>query len=63
MTTTLGDKATALSFRGGFVRSPPTQIQSAAHRTLLMIDAAVSVKDLDTPPGNRLASLQVLRSR
>lgn len=62
MITTFGDKATAVLFRGGFVRSLPPQIQSAAHRKLLMIDAALSVEDLYTPPGNRLEALQGLRS-
>jgi proteic killer suppression protein len=62
MITTFGDKATALLFRGGFVRSLPRQIQSIAHRKLLMIDAAVSVEDLYTPPGNRLEALQGVRS-
>jgi proteic killer suppression protein len=62
MITTFSNKATALLFRGGFVRSLPTQIQSAAHRKLLMIDAAVLVEDLYTPPGNRLEALQGLRS-
>ena len=60
--TTSGDKATALLFKGGFVRSLPTQIQAAAHRKLLMIDAATSVEYLYTPPGNRLEALQGLRS-
>lgn len=62
MITTFGDKATALLFRGCFVRSLPTQIQSIAHRKLLMIDAAVSIEDLYTPPGNRLEALQGQRS-
>ena len=58
MITTFGDKATALLFRGGFVRSLPTQIQHIAYRKLLMIDAADSIEDLYAPPGNRLESLQ-----
>jgi proteic killer suppression protein len=62
MITTFGDKATALLFRGGFVRSLPTQIQHIAYRKLLMIDAAASIEDLYTPPGNRLESLQGQRS-
>jgi proteic killer suppression protein len=62
MITTFGDKATALLFRGSFVRSLPTQIQRIVYRKLLMIDAAASIEDLYTPPGNRLESLQGQRS-
>jgi proteic killer suppression protein len=62
MITTFGDKATAAVFSGSFVRSLPTKIQSIAHRKLLMIDAAVSIEDLYTPPGNRLEALQGQRS-
>jgi proteic killer suppression protein len=58
MITTFGDKATAVLFRGSFVRSVPTQIQHVAYRKLLTIDAAASIEDLYTPPGNRLESLQ-----
>lgn len=62
MIMTFGDKATALLFQGGFVRSLPVQIQSIAYRKLMLIDAAGSIEDLHAPPGNRLESLQGLRS-
>jgi len=62
MITTFGNKAPALLFKGAFVRSLPVQIQTVAHRKLLMIDAAVSIEDLSTPPGNRLEALQGQRS-
>ena len=62
MIQTFGDKATAAVFEGLFVRSLPRHIQACAHRKLLMIDAAVSLEDLNAPPGNRLECLQGTRS-
>ncbi len=62
MISTFGDRATALVFAGGFVRSLPLQIQSIAHRKLQMLDAAASLTDFFAPPGNRLEALQGDRS-
>ena len=62
MITTFGDKATAAIFHGKFVYSLPLHMQQLAHRKLLMIDAADSVRDLHAPPGNRLEALQGQRS-
>ncbi|MCY7404880.1 MAG: type II toxin-antitoxin system RelE/ParE family toxin [Cryobacterium sp.] len=36
-------------------------LQRAAHRKLLILDAAETLKDLMMPPGNRLESLQGTR--
>lgn len=42
----------------GFVsRSYPSNIQKSALRKLLLVNAARSVNDLRTPPGNRLEKL------
>lgn len=35
----------------------PPDIQRTAYRKLLMIDAAIDLKDLRVPPGNRLEKL------
>ncbi|RKE34638.1 proteic killer suppression protein [Paraburkholderia sp. BL23I1N1] len=62
MITTFGDKATAALFEEEFVRSLPTQIQDMARRKLGLIDAAETIEDLHSPPGNRLELLQGRRS-
>lgn len=36
----------------------PPEVQRAARRKLVMIDAAQAVQDLRTPPGNRLEALK-----
>ena len=36
----------------------PSNIQRAARRKLLMLDAATNLKDLRVPPGNRLEALK-----
>jgi proteic killer suppression protein len=43
--------------REGSRKFPPT-IHRAAHRKLLMLDAAESLADLRVPPGNRLEKLK-----
>ena len=40
----------------------PNQIVKRARRKLLMIDAAIEVSDLRSPPGNRLEKLLATRS-
>jgi proteic killer suppression protein len=44
-------------FEGLTSRRYPAEIQVAALRKLLMIQAAITVNDLRTPPGNRLGKL------
>ena len=44
-------------FEGLTSRRYPAAIQVAALRKLLMIQAAITVNDLRTPPGNRLEKL------
>ncbi|CAE6701752.1 Toxin HigB-1 [Paraburkholderia domus] len=62
MITTFGDKATAALFEEEFIRSLPPQIQDMARRKLHLIDAAETIEDLHSPPGNRLELLQGRRS-
>jgi toxin HigB-1 len=44
-------------FRGEVSTRFPIQIQSTARRKLRMLDGAVSLNDLRSPPGNRLEKL------
>jgi len=44
-------------FEGLTSRRYPAEIQVAALRKLLMLQAAITVNDLRTPPGNRLERL------
>ncbi|AZB72638.1 type II toxin-antitoxin system RelE/ParE family toxin [Synechococcus elongatus] len=48
---------TKLIFEGFKSRDYPPDIQRAALRKLLLIDAATSVNDLRVPPGHRLEKL------
>ncbi|QLE55040.1 type II toxin-antitoxin system RelE/ParE family toxin [Nostoc sp. TCL26-01] len=48
---------TKLIFDGFTSPSYPQEIQKVALRKLLMLNAAVSINDLRTPPGNRLEKL------
>jgi proteic killer suppression protein len=61
MIKTFADKATAAIFLGKFVRLMPHQIQIGAHGKLLILDAAVSLRDLRSPPANRLELLSGTR--
>jgi len=45
-------------FRGSGSRRFPSEIQRTARRKLLQLDAAVTLRDLAVPPGNRLESLK-----
>lgn len=56
------DKTTAAVFMGQVVKSLPRQIQALALRKLMMIESAMSVTDLRSPPGNRLEALKRDRS-
>jgi toxin HigB-1 len=48
---------TEIIFNGEVSLSYPGDIQRTALRKLLAIDAATSINDLRTPPGNRLEKL------
>ena len=45
-------------FRGTFVRSVPVEIQRRARMKLRMLDSAVEIRDLSSPPGNMLERLK-----
>jgi toxin HigB-1 len=51
------DKETAALFADERVRKLPPAIRQAARRKLAMLDRAVSLEDLRSPPGNRLERL------
>jgi len=51
------DKPTEMLFRRAHVKRLPPELQRAARRKLLMLDAAVDLADLRSPPGNRLEAL------
>ena len=55
-------KETEKIFNGEVSRDYPGDIQRKALRKLLLIDAATSINDLRTPPGNRLEKLSGDRS-
>ena len=52
------DKATEVFFATGRCPSPWQGFWSSAVRKLHMIDYAVSLTDLNSPPGNRLEALK-----
>jgi len=55
------DEATEALFhgeRGKVIRGLRPEIRSAATRTLDMLNAARELRDLPSPPGNRLEALQ-----
>lgn len=51
------DRDTERLFRREVVRRWPTDLQRAALRKLLVLDAAEALDDLRSPPGNRLEKL------
>jgi proteic killer suppression protein len=51
------DKRTAAVFRGQLPKGFPVEVTQAARRKLRMLDAAVTLDDLRSPPGNRLETL------
>jgi toxin HigB-1 len=60
MITSFGDKATEDLYNGissKHTRHLPSNINAGAFRKLDMINAALSVEDLKSPPGNRLEHL------
>lgn len=61
MIKSFGDKATSDLFHGipsGRVRKLPSQILESAIYKLDILNAAVSLDDLRSPPGNRLEALR-----
>ena len=58
MIRSFADKRTAAIFSGQAVRGLPYEVQRLARGKLLAIDAAVALRDLRTPPGNRLQLLR-----
>ncbi len=51
-------KRSVAVFSGHAVRGPPLQLQPRARAKLLVIDAAVRLSDLRSPPANRLDLLR-----
>ena len=49
-------------FNGSIARRFPIEIQRTARRKLLQLHAAVTVRDMAVPPGNRLEALKGGRS-
>jgi proteic killer suppression protein len=52
------DKATEAITTGKAPKGFPSNLVRAAQRKLFMIEHAVELKDLTTPPGNRLEALK-----
>ena len=57
MIRSFADKRTAAIFAGLCPKGTPADIANVARRKLLMIDKAVDLNDLRSPPGNRLEAL------
>ena len=62
MIRSFADEATANLFRRLPARRLPPDIQRVALRKLVVLDAAESLQDLRTPPGNRLEKLSGKRT-
>ena len=58
VTTSFADRRTKDLFGRERVKGLSAEIQRAALRKLLIIDAAASIEDLRVPPGNRLEALR-----
>jgi toxin HigB-1 len=52
------DKRTAAIFAGLCPKGTPADLANAARRKLAMIDRALDLADLRSPPGNRLEALK-----
>lgn len=52
------DRETEKVFKRGHSGKIPQAIQTAAHRKLIVLHAASSLEDLNSPPGNRLEALK-----
>jgi proteic killer suppression protein len=62
MIRSFSDKATEQVFNGKCPKGFPTGIFKVARRKLEMLNAAVMLEDLKTPPGNKLHPLERERS-
>ena len=58
MLKSFGDRATERVFNRVSARRWSTQVQRAALKKLLILDAAEELADLRVPPGNRLEKLR-----
>lgn len=58
MIRSFADKATQEVFEGGFPAGLPADIVRTARRKLKMVHAAAELRDLRSPPGNRLHPLK-----
>jgi proteic killer suppression protein len=56
--SSFNDKRTATVFQGRVLKRFPTDIADAARRRLRMLDAAKTLTDLRSPPGNCLEALR-----
>jgi proteic killer suppression protein len=57
MIKTIKCKETEKIYRREFSKKLPQEIQRAAYKKLLMIEAAIDINDLRMPPANRLEKL------
>jgi proteic killer suppression protein len=58
MIKSFADKRTAAVFTNRTPKGFPTDILAAPRRKLLILDAAVTLADAKSPPGNRLEALK-----
>ena len=58
MIKSFADKRTAAIFAGLCPKGTPADVADAARRKLAMIDRAIDLRDLRSPPGNRLEGLK-----
>ncbi len=58
MIMSFADKRTAAVFANRTPKGFPTDVLAAARRKLLILDAAVTLGDTNSPPGNRLEVLK-----
>lgn len=58
MIKSFADKDTERLWNRQYARSIPTDLQRRARKKLVMVNAAESVQDLRSPPGNHLEELQ-----
>ena len=58
MIKSFADKRTAAIFVGLCPKGTPPDVANVARRKLAMVDKAVDLNDLRSPPGNRLEALE-----
>jgi len=57
MIKSFADSETKQVFNREYSKNIPDDLQDRAYQKLVMIDSAVDINDLRTPPGNRLEEL------